>query len=219
MGRDARPGTDRPGVLAVRHLRGNVPGRPMFPLIPTGFGAPPTQPDPWPRPAPRLAWPGALHIPRGLRPLARRPRGLLGRGGGGGALVPPVGRGAGRLPRALLSLVPRRPGQQLLQRARPPRRERPGRSARPDLRQPGHLDRPDASPTASCATRSPGSRACWPAKGVGPRRPGRDLHADGARGRDRRCWPAPASARSTRWCSAGSRRPSWPAGSPTRGPR
>jgi len=31
--------------------------------------------------------------------------------------------------------------------------------------------------------------------------------------------PAPGSARSTRWCSAGSRRPSWPAGSRMRAPR
>ena len=38
------------------------------------------------------------------------------------------------------------------------------------------------------------------------RRPGADLHADGARKRRSRCWPARASARSTRWCSAASLR-------------
>ena len=52
-----------------------------------------------------------------------------------------------------------------------------------------------------------------------PRRPGRHLHADGARGGHRACWPAPGSARSTRSCSAGSPRPSWPAGSRMRGRR
>ena len=36
-------------------------------------------------------------------------------------------------------------------------------------------------------------------------RPGRDLPARWCRRRRSRCWPAPGSARCTRWCSAGSR--------------
>ena len=47
------------------------------------------------------------------------------------------------------------------------------------------------------------------------RRPRGDLHADGARGRRSRCSPAPGSAPCTRWCSAGSPRPSWRCGSTT----
>ena len=72
---------------------------------------------------------------------------------------------------------------------------------------------------ASCATRSPGSPACCVGLGVGQGRPGGDLHADGARGGRSRCWPAPGSARCTRWCSAGSRRGSSPSGSTTPQPK
>ena len=43
-----------------------------------------------------------------------------------------------------------------------------------------------------------------PGSGVGAGRPGGPLHADGARGGHRRCWPAPGWAPCTRWCSAGS---------------
>ena len=53
----------------------------------------------------------------------------------------------------------RRRAQHLPQRARPPRRRRPRRPAGADLRQPGHRHGQASTPTASCATRSPGWRA------------------------------------------------------------
>ena len=46
-------------------------------------------------------------------------------------------------------------------------------------------------------------------------RPGGDLPADGPRGGRSPCWPAPASARSTRWCSAVLPPPNSPRASPT----
>ena len=76
-------------------------------------------------------------------PLARRSRGILGRGGRGDRLGAALGQRARPLAPALLSLVPRRPAQHLLERARPPCRARPRRAAGADLRQPGH--RPEAS--------------------------------------------------------------------------
>ncbi len=46
-------------------------------------------------------------------------------------------------------------------------------------------------------------------------RPRADLHADDRPRRRSRCWPARASARSTRWCSAASPAAAWPAASTT----
>ena len=45
--------------------------------------------------------------------------------------------------------------------------------------------------------------------GRGQGRPGRHLHADDSGGRWSPCWRVRGSGRSTRWCSAGSRRRSW----------
>ena len=63
-----------------------------------------------------------------------------------------------------------------------------------------------ASPIASCTRDVCRLANALKAQGITPRRPRRHLHADGARGGRSRCRPARASARSTRWCSAASRR-------------
>ena len=51
--------------------------------------------------------------------------------------------------------------------------------------------------------------------GVAEGRPRHPLHADGAGGAGRACWPARASARCIPWCSAASRRRSSPPASTT----
>ena len=112
-----------------------------------------------------------------------------------------------------------RPAQHLLQRARPARRRRPGRPAGA------------ASTTARSPARArtlhlrPAARAGRPLRRRAARRSA-SARATGSSStcrwcprRSSRCWPAPASARCTRWCSAGSRRPSWRPASTTPGPR
>ena len=130
---------------------------------------------------------GLVHEPpirRRIRALPPRPRGVLGRGGRGRLLAPPLGPGAGRPAGALLPLVRGRRGQHLLQRGRPARRDGPRRAAGRRLRQPRH--RPRGAPHLR---RAPGRdralrRRPRPARGR-TGRPGRPLHADGPRG-DRR---------------------------------
>ncbi len=95
-----------------------------------------------------------------------------------------MGSGARRLSGADLSLVPRRPSEHLLQRARSPRGGGPGGPAGADLRLAGHgfegeLHLPRATRRRGAVRRRPegaGRRA---------RRPRRRLHADGPGGGDR----------------------------------
>ena len=120
---------------------------------------------------------------RRLRAQHRRPRGFLGRG----CARPRLGRRAAsrtRPPRApARALVPRRPAQHVSQRARSPRRRRTRRSARPDLRQPGHGDTADVHlQRAARRGRPPGGRAAGPGRRA--RRPRHPLPADGAAGAD-----------------------------------
>ena len=60
--------------------------------------------------------------------------------------------------RAALPVVPGRPAQHVLQRARPPRPRRTRRPGGADLRQPGHGAGAPRTPTGSCWTRSRGWR-------------------------------------------------------------
>ena len=101
-------------------------------------------------------------------PVARGPRGVLGRGGGGDRLVSSTGTACSTIRgTALLPLVRGRRGQHLPQRARPPCRARARRPGGADLRQPRHRHGRAASPIASCATGRRASPACWPRHGVG----------------------------------------------------
>ena len=93
-----------------------------------------------------------------------------------------------------------------------------GGRRRAGLRQPGH--RHPAHLHLRRAAR--GGRDLRRRPGLARRpegRPGRHLPADGARRPSSRCSPAPGWGRCTPWCSAGSRRTSWPRGSrtPSRG--
>ena len=134
---------------------------------------------------------------------------VLGRGGG----RPSTGRSAGE--RVLddsnppeLPVVHRRGAQHLLQRARPPRRERPRRSGGPSsTTAPSPI--PDAgTPMPSCATRSRASPACspgWAWAGA----TGSSSTCPWSPRRLSRCSPARGSGRCIRWCSAASPRASW----------
>ena len=87
-----------------------------------------------------------------------------------------------------------------------------GEQAGDHLRQPGHRARSATITYARAAGRGRGARR----RAAGSRRrqgrPGHPLHADDPGGGRSPCWPAPASARSIRWCSAASpRRSSRPA--------
>src|SRR2546421_12852979 len=69
-------------------------------------------------------------VRRDVRPIARRPRRLLGRRRRGPLLGPALGSRLRRLPAALLPLVHGRHAEHLLQRARPARRPGPRQAAR-----------------------------------------------------------------------------------------
>src|SRR5579885_655353 len=121
---------------------------------------------------------------RDLSPLARRERGLLGRGGRGDRLGAALGCGARRPQPAVHPLVRRGAAQHLLERARPPRRRRAGRADRADLGQSGdRLARLVQLPRIA----RPRRRLCRGARRARRRqgRPRADLHADGAGGGDR----------------------------------
>ena len=106
-----------------------------------------------------------------------------------------------------------RHAERRVQLPRPPPRgpRRPGRDhlgrRRPEGFQAHHLSR------AARAGLPPRQRAAQPRRQEG--RPRHDLSADDPGGGRRACWPAPASARSIRWCSAASRRTASPAASRT----
>ncbi len=118
-------------------------------------------------------------LSRCLRALAARPGGLLGRAGGRDRLVRKAEKGLRQIRRHLRPLVHRRRRQHLLQRARPPRRQRPKRPGGADLRFPRHQQQADLQ------LRPPALR------GAAARR-----HAARFR-RDRR---ATASFSTCRWC-------------------
>ena len=152
------------------------------------------------------------------RALAREPEAFWARRGGGDRLGRALAARPRRLARAVLPLVPRRPAEHVLQRARPARRARPRRPARADLRLAGHRHDGDVhlprAPRRGRAVRRRARRA-----GRRARRPGDRLHADGSRGGRSRCSRARGSAPSTRSSSAGSPRTSSRAGSRTRSRR
>ena len=101
--------------------------------------------------------------------------------------------------------------QRLLQLRRPSSRQarRSGRDhlgrRRSERRSQDHLSR--------TARRSAEIRQCAEGARRQEGRPRHDLHADDSRDAPTPCWPARASARSIRWCSAASRRTRSPAAS------
>ena len=113
-----------------------------------------------------------------------RSHGLLGGRREGGDLDPRAAADPRRLQSAVLPVVSRRRAEHLRQRAGPPRRGRPRRAAGADLRLAG--DRVAAHVHLPRTARRDGAvrrRAARAGRRQG--RPGRDLHADGARGGDR----------------------------------
>ena len=115
--------------------------------------------------------------------LAGRSGGILVAGGAArstGIEAPTRALDASRAP--LYGWYPGRGLQRLLERGRPARRGRSRRAGgdHPRLADDRHGRR--ASPTPSCATGWRASPARWRPAGVGDGRPGRRLHADGARG-------------------------------------
>ena len=148
-------------------------------------------------------------IRRRLPTQHRRPRGLLGRGRAHARLARGTAARARRRRASAGALVPGRRAQHVPQRGRPPRRRRPRRSAGADLRQPGDGDEAHLHLRASCATRSPG----WPAPCGRLASSAATASSSTCRWCPRpssRCSPARGSARSTRSCSAASRRTSSP---------
>ena len=122
-----------------------------------------------------------------------------------------------RVGAALRQVVRGRRAQRLLQLPRPPRRGRPGRQGGLPLggragRHPHHHLRRAARRGAALRQRPQGPR-----RGQG--RPGQHLPADDPRAARSPCWPAPASGRRTRWCSAASRPTPSPTASTTPRPR
>ena len=122
-----------------------------------------------------------MHTPGPIDAAWRTPRGSGARRRGA-STGSAAAAGPRRRPAAVLPVVPGRPAQHLLQRARPARRRRPRRPAGAALRQPGHRHAADAHLRRSCSSRSP--RFAGALRGARRRqgRPGRHLHADGARG-------------------------------------
>ncbi len=118
----------------------------------------------------------------GVPPLARRSRGLLGRGGAGRPLDEAVGRGPRPVERALLPLVPRRRAEHVLQRGRPARRAGPRRAGGADLGQPAGRRGPPHH-LSRAARRGGALRRRAPPPGRPARGPRHHLHADGPRGR------------------------------------
>ena len=77
--------------------------------------------------------------------------------------------------------------------------QRPGRA---DLRFPARRREADLHLRPPADRDAGASAPCCDDFGVTEGRPRHPLYADGAGSGDRACWPAPASARSIRWCSA-----------------
>ena len=158
-------------------------------------------------------------LPRGLCALAARPGGLLGRGGRGHRLDREAEDRVRSERRRLRPLVSRRRLQHLLQRGRPPRRGRPRHAGRDHLRLAGHRHQADHHlRRAADQDRDPRRH---PGKGF-RRRPKATASSSTCRWCRRRwsaCWPARASARCIRWCSAASRRRSSPPASTTAKPK
>ena len=120
--------------------------------------------------------------------------------------------------RHLRPLVHRRRLQHLLQRARPPRARRPQRPGGADLRFPRHQHQADLHLRPHAVGGAIARRhAARLRRQEGRRR--HPLHADGAGGGVRACWPARASAPCIRWCSAVSRPRSSPPASTTAKPK
>ena len=116
-------------------------------------------------------------IRRHLRGIAKRSRGVLGRGRKRRGLDQGSGAGSRRQRGAVLSMVRRCRRQHLLQCHRPPRGRGPRRAARDHPRQPGHRrqDRHHLFGIARLRVTA-GRRAGEPGRRKG--RPGRDLYAD-----------------------------------------
>ena len=158
-------------------------------------------------------------LSRGLCALAARPAGLLGRGRGRDRLDREAEDGVRSERRRLRPLVSRRRLQHLLQRGRPPRRGRPRHAGRDHLRLAGHRHQADHHLRRAAdqdRDRSPASskRTSASAKATAS-----SSTCRWCRRRWSRCWPARASARCIRWCSAASRRRSSPPASTTPSPR
>ena len=154
------------------------------------------------RPGVRHEHPRQQPLSRGPCPLARRPRGLLGRGGARDRLDRAGQKDLRSLDGRVWPLVRRRGGQHLLQRARSPCRERPRRSGGADPRFAAHqhdleihLCR-DAEGGADARRRDGRISAS-------PRATASSSICRWCRKRCLRCWPARGSARCIRWCSAG----------------
>ena len=114
------------------------------------------------------------------------PAGLLGGSRRGRELAAPLGPRARRLARAVLPLVRGRRAQHLPQRASTATSSA-GRGEQAALiyDSPRHRTRSARSPIASCSDEVARFAGALRGLGVAARRPRADLHADGARGRDR----------------------------------
>ena len=158
-------------------------------------------------------------VPGGLRTAGRPiPEGFWMRAAEAIDWIERADQGARRQPRAALRLVPRRGLQHLLERRRPPRRGRPRRPRARSSTTRRSPARRRASPMPSCATGWRGSPARWRRAGWA-RATGSSSTCRWCPRRWSRCWPAPGSARSIRWSSAASPRPSSRCASTTRAPK